>query len=97
MEVQMGYGLLPGLADVGHHAVTGLGKAKFLGQLGNDLEDVGHHGAVFRRDRGNRGDMSLGDHQEMGRGRGCDVVKGIAQVILIDLAAGDLPGDNFAE
>ena len=41
MEVQVGHGLLARLADVGHHPVSGLVKAQLLGQLGNDLKNMG--------------------------------------------------------
>ena len=97
MEVQMGHGLLAGLADIGHHTVARLGKAQFPGQLGDDLKDMGHHGAVAAVHLGHGADMGLGDHQEMGGRLGRDIVEGVADVILLDLAAGDLPGHDLAE
>ena len=97
MEVQMGHGLLSGLADVGDHAVTGLGKAQLLRQLGDDLKDMGHHSTVFLRNSGDGGDVGLGYHQEMGGCLGSDVIEGVAHIVLVDLAAGDLTGDDFTE
>ena len=97
MEVQVGHGLLARLADVGHHPVSGLVKAQLLGQLGNDLKNMGHHSAVLRRYSGNGLDVGLGHHQKMG---GClrgNVVEGIAKLVFLDLAAGDLPGDDLRE
>ena len=41
--------------------------------------------------------MRLGDDQKVGRRLGRDVIEGIAQVILVDLAAGDFPGDDLAK
>ena len=83
------------LSDIGDHTVTL--HALFLGDLGDDLKDMGHHGAVFRADSGNRGNVGLGDDQEVSGRLGGDVVEGEAQLVLIDLAAGDLSGNNAAE
>ena len=41
--------------------------------------------------------MGLGDDQEMDGSLGVDVIKGIAEIILVHLVGGDLPLDNFAE
>ena len=89
MEVQVVNALPRLLPDVGHHAVAL--QTQLLRQLGNDLKNVGHYGAVFRRDSGNRGNVGLGNHQKVYRGLGCDVIKGIAQIVLIDLVAGNFP------
>ena len=95
MEVQMEHALTRLLANIGHHAVAV--HPLLLRQLGNDLEDMGHHSAVVRVHFGHGADVCLGDDQEVGRRLGRDVVEGIAQVVLIDFAAGDLPGDDLAE
>ena len=83
------------LADVGDHPVAV--QALLLRQPGDDLEDVGHHRAVVRRDLGHGADVGLGHHQEVGGRLGIDVVEGVADIVLVDLAAGDLPGNDLAE
>ena len=39
----------------------------------DDLEDMGHQGAVLRRDLRHGGDMGLGNHQNMGRSLGRNI------------------------
>jgi hypothetical protein len=58
---------------------------------------MGHNSAVVSVDLGNRGNVSLGNHQKM---RGClggNVIKCEAQVVFIDLIAGDVAGNDLAE
>ena len=95
VEVQVVHALPRLVADVGDHAVAL--HPLLLGQLGNDLKDMGHHRAVLSTDLGDRLDMLLGDHQEVGGRLGIDVVEGKAGVVLIYLAAGDLPGNDLAK
>ena len=56
--------------------------------LGDDLKNVGDHGAVFLRDAVAAGNVSLGDHQNVGRRLGMDVPEGEDLVILVDLGRG---------
>ena len=83
------------LSDIGNDAVAL--QSLFLGQLCDDLENMGHHAAVGTVHLGHGGDMGLGDHQKMDRGLGRDVAEGLAKRVLIDLGAGDLAGNNLAE
>ena len=83
------------LADVGHHPVAL--QTQLLGDLGDDGEDVGHHGGVVLSDLGHRGDVHLGNHQKVGGGLGIDVVEGVADLVLIDLVGGDLSLRDLAE
>ena len=83
------------LADVGDHPVAV--QPLFLCQLGNDLEDMSHHCAVVRGDLRHRANVGLGYHQEVGGRLGINVIEGVAHVVLVDLAAGDLPGNDLAE
>ena len=83
------------LADVGDHPVAV--QPLFLCQLGNDLEDMSHHCAVVCGDLRHRADVGLGYHQEVGGCLGINVIERIADVVLVDLAAGDLPGNDLAE
>ena len=41
--------------------------------------------------------MGLGDDQEMGGRLGVDVVKGVHQLVLVNLVGGDLPAAIFAK
>ena len=93
--MQMEHALSRLLADVGDHPVAL--QTLLLGQLGDHLKDVGHHRAVLRRNLGHGADVDLGHHQEVSWRLGGDVVKRVADVVLIHLAAGNLPGDDFAE
>ena len=95
MEMQMHHALPRLLADVGDDPVAL--QPLLLGHLGNDLEHVGHHGAVIAVHLSHRVDMGLGDHQKMSRRLGSDVVERIADVVLVDLAAGDLPCRDLTE
>jgi hypothetical protein len=87
---------LPGLLpDVGDHPVAL--QSQFSGEGGDDGEDVAHHGPIVLIDSGYRRNMGLGDHQKMGGRLGGDVIESVAELILIDFAAGDFPGRDFAE
>ena len=77
MEMQMRHGLLARLSDVGYHAITGTGKAHFLGQLGNNGKNMAHHRRALFCHSGNGLDMSLRHHQEMGGRLGINVIKGV--------------------
>mgnify|MGYP006927295151 CR=1 FL=1 len=63
----------------------------------DDLKGVGHHGGIFRGDLPAGADVGLGDDQEMGGRLGVDVVKGVHQLVLVDLVGGDLPRRDLAE
>ena len=89
MEVQVEHALSRLFADVGDHPVAV--QVQLLGQLGDDLEDVGHNPTVVRRHLGDGADMGLGNHQEVGGGLRGDVVEGVADLVLVDLAAGIFP------
>ena len=91
----MRHGLARLLPDVGHHPVAL--QAQFLGHLGDDGEDVGHHGGILRGDLRHRCNVGLGNHQEMGGRLGVDVVEGIDRLILIDLVGRNLPGGNLTK
>ena len=96
VEMEMVDGLTGQRAHVGDHAVA-LGDAQVLSQLGDDGVNMPHHRGGLLGHLGGGGQMDLGDHQKMDRSQGVDIIKGVAEVILIDLAAGDLPGDDLAE
>ena len=71
--------------------------AQLTAQLGDDGEAVGHHSLVALVDLGGAADMLLGHHQEMHGSLRLDVVKGVAQLVLVQLLAGDLPVNDGAE
>src|SRR5699024_8808850 len=97
MEMQVGYGLLALLSDIGDHPIAGARKSQLLCQLGDHCEDMPHNMGILLRHRTDRLNMGLGHHQEVGRCLGGDVIKSVAQVILVDPVAGDLPGNDLAE
>ena len=63
------------LSTVGDHPE--LGNAQVLGDLGNHLKAVGHHGGIFRRNLPAGCNVGLGNHQEMGD-RGFGVIESSA-------------------
>ena len=80
---------------VGHHPE--IGNALLPGHLGNDLKGVGHHGGVVRRNLPAGAEVGLGNHQEVGGRLGVDVLKGVDQLVLIDLVGRDLARRDLAE
>ena len=75
MEVQVMDGLTGIVAAVGNHPVT-----VFQAFGGCDLRDhgenMGDHIGIFSGNLGNGGNMSLGDHQNVGGGLGGNVPEG---------------------
>jgi hypothetical protein len=96
MEMQVMHRLAGVFAAVGHHPET-IFQAFLPGNKSNHLKNMGHHGAVFRRDSGSGGNVGLGDHKNVGRCLGRDVPEGQNGIVLIDLVGRDLPGDDTAE
>ena len=68
-----------------------------MGHLGNGLKAVAHQVGVPLGNLPAGGHVGLGNDQEMDGSLGVDVIKGIAEIILVHLVGGDLPLDNFAE
>ena len=95
VEVEVGHGLPRLLPNVGDHAVAL--QPQLPGHLGDDGEHVAHQGGVVVGHPGHRGDVGLGDDQEVGGRLGVDVVEGVADLVLIDLAGRDLAADNLTE
>lgn len=60
MKMEMEHALARLLPDVGDDPVAV--QSQLLGELGDDLEDVGRNAAVVFRDFGNRPDVGLGNH-----------------------------------
>ena len=96
VEVQMMHGLTGIGAAVGNHTIA-VFQIFSLGDLGNNFKNVGNDVAVFRCDAIHRGNVGLGNHQNVGRSLGRDIPKGQNQLILINLGGGDLPCDDLAE
>jgi hypothetical protein len=95
MEVEVMDGLTGLLTDVGDHAVAL--QPQLLGDLGDDGEDVSHHGGVVLGHFGHGGDVRLGDDQEVGGSLGINVIKGETDLVLIDFIGRDLPFGDLAE
>ena len=73
MEVQMMDALAGLLADVGDNAIAL--QTQLLGDLGDDGEDMSHHGGIVLGHFGHGGDVGFGDDQEVGGSLGVDVIK----------------------
>ena len=73
MEVQVMHTLTGLLADVGHHPVAL--QAQLPAQPGDDLKNVGHHGAVAAVYLRHGANVILGDHQKVGGSLEFPIVK----------------------
>jgi len=58
---------------------------------------LAHQALVLGPELGHGWQVQLGHDQEVHRGPGVDVVEGVQVVVFIDLAAGNLAGDDFAK
>lgn len=84
------------LTDVGDDAVA-VGQPLRCGNLRNGGKDSGDSCAVVGRDLVSRGDVRFGNDQHMHRRLRVDIAEGVNKLVLVDLARGNLTGDNFAE
>ena len=94
--MQVRHALAPLLSHIAHHPVAVL-QVQLPGQLGDDGEDVAHDFLVFRGDLADALDVLLGDHQNVHRRLGVDVVKGKHLFVFIGLLGGDFSRRNLAE
>lgn len=95
MEMQVLHGLAGLIAAVVDDAV--ILAAQVCTDLGDDLKAMRHDVGVAAIDLAGAADVLLGHHQEMGGRLRVDVIEGVAQLVLVDLIGGDLPGNNGAE
>ena len=96
VEMQVMHSLAGILAAVGYHPVAAC--QLFCGSdLGDDLKNVGNHSTVFGVDAVHRGNVRLGNHQNVGRCLGVDVTKCQDSFILINFGGGNFAGNNFTE
>ena len=95
MEMQMEHTLARLLTDVGDNTIAL--NAQFCSHLGNHFKNVSHNTAVLPVHFSHGADMCLGDHKKVDRSLRRDIIERIAQVILIDLTAGDLPCCDLTE
>ena len=71
---------------------------KFLvGDVLRNGDDVGQLGRVVGGKFGDVGVVLLGHHEHVDLGLGIDVVECVGRLVLVDLAAGNLPCDDLAE
>lgn len=89
--------LTPVGVAVRHHAVSAGVNTQLAGDLFGHQEDVSDGGFVIRGEIIQRGDVLLGDDQDVCRGAGVDVPEGQANVVLENGFGRDLPGDDLAE
>ena len=95
MEVEVGHRLPRLLPAVGHHPE--IGNAQLMGHLGDGLKAVAHQVGVPLGNLPAGGHVGLGDDQEVDGSLGVDVIKGVAEIILVHLVGGDLPFYDLTE
>ena len=91
----MQYALASLLTDVGDNTIAV--HALLLGNFGNDFKNMSHHSAVVSVHFGHRTNMRFGNHQKVSGRLRRNVVKRVAQFVLIDLAARNIPGNDLTE
>ena len=96
VEVQVHDGLAAVRAAVVDDAVAAA-EAFRLGDLGDGFKAACDPHAVLRCYLVSAGDMSLGNNEDVHRSLRIDVAESIDILILIDLCAGDIPGDYLAK
>ena len=89
MEVQVEHALPCLFSDIGYDAEAF--HALFLRDFCDHLKTVGNYRAVGIIHLRSGADVLLGNHEEMRRRLGIDIIKGIAQLVLIDLFGRDIP------
>ena len=96
MEVQVHDGLAAVRAAVVDDAVAAA-EAFDLSDLRDGFKAARDPHAVLRGYLVGAGNMSLGNDEDMHRSLRVDVTESVDILILIDLCAGDIPGDYLAE
>ncbi len=74
-----------------------VGQTPFPRDIGGLQVEMPDEGGVFRREVEDGRDMPFGNHQNMRRRLGIDVLDGDALLVLMNLGGGDRPFDDFAE
>ena len=95
MEMQVLHGLTCLIAAVVDDAV--ILAAKVCADLGDSGEAVSHHRSVGLVDLAGAADVLLRHHKEVDGSLRLDVIEGVAEIVLIDLLAGDVTIDDGAE
>ena len=95
MEVQVMDTLSGLLTNIGDNAVAV--QTQLLGDLGNDGEDVSYYSGVILGYFSHGGNMGLGDDQEVRGSLRIDVIKGKADLVLVDFVGRDLTFGDLAE
>jgi hypothetical protein len=80
-------------------AASVLANAEVLlaGDLGGGGEEVAEEGGVGWNSVGERGDVALGDDEDVDGGLGVDVGEGEGEVVLVEAGDGDGGGGDLAE
>jgi len=82
---------------VDHQAIAGVGHSQLPGQPGRGGDQVAHDAGLPVAELVQRSDVLLGDKQDVGGRLRIDVVKGQAQVVLVDDLGRDLAVADLAE
>ena len=96
VKMQVGNGLAGITAAVGNHAVA-VFQTLLLCNFWDHGENMGDQRRIFLCDLSNRGDVTFGNHQNVGRRLGRDMPEGEDLVILIYLGRRDLTGSDLAK
>jgi len=92
--------VVDGLSAVGagvEDDAVAVGEVLLAGDLGGGGEEVAEEGGVGWNSVGERGDVALGDDEDVDGGLGVDVGEGEGEVVLVEAGDGDGGGGDLAE
>lgn len=85
------------LIDVADQPVALLGDPLFVGKLFGDQHHVGDQRTVIIREIVGRGDLFVGNDEDMGRRLGIDVSEAGDQIVFVDDVSGGVAGNDLGE
>jgi len=96
VQVEVVDGLAAIVAGVDDQAVA-VGEGVGAGEIGGDGGEMAEEGSVVRGGVGERGEVLLGDDEDVSGGLRVDVGEGEGEVVLVEAGGGDGAGDDLAE
>ena len=92
--------VVDGLAAVGagvDDETVAFGEVLGAGDFAGGVEELAEDAGVVLRGVGVRGEVVLGDDEDVRRGLGVDVREGEGVLVFVEAGDGDFAGDDFAE